>query len=109
VDVRTLLFILAGFLLVVAVVLVVLTTSSRCGGAVTASDRPPRPWWGNPITWIVAGSAFTIVGLFVLPKLFGFAFLFLPLIWLGRFGSRRWSTNDDEQGRGPDDDPSWGG
>jgi hypothetical protein len=105
VDARTLLFIAAGFGLVVAVLITALTISSRFGGTINlAAEQPHRPWWGNPVVWLLVGAAFTVVGLFVFPKIFGFAFLFLPLIWISRFGKRRWNP-DDANRRPPDDQP----
>jgi hypothetical protein len=41
-----------------------------------------------------------VLGLFVFPKLFGFAFLFLPFIWIRRWGGRSWSHDDDGRFRG---------
>ena len=102
-DGRTLLFIAAGFVLVVVVLMTALTISSRFGGTIDlVADRPQRPWWGNPVVWLLVGSAFAIVGLFVFPKIFGFAFLFLPFIWIGRFGRRRWNPDDADRRRGDD-------
>ena len=106
VDGRTLLFIAAGFVLVVAVLVTALTVSSRFGGTIDlAGEQPRRPWWGSPVVWVLVGSAFAVVGLFVFPKLFGFAVLFLPFVWIGRFGSRRRSTREPDRPRA-DDDPS---
>jgi hypothetical protein len=45
-----------------------------------------RPWWGNPLVWVGVSAAFVVLGLLVAPKLFGFAFLFLPFIWIRRWG-----------------------
>ena len=45
-----------------------------------------RPWWGNPFLWVGVSAVFVLLGLFVAPKLFGFAFLFLPFIWIRRWG-----------------------
>lgn len=105
-DGRTLFLIAAGFVLVVVLLITALTISSRFGGTINlAADEPHRPWWGNPVVWLVVGSAFTVVGLFVFPKLFGFAFLFLPFIWVGRFGRRRWNPGDADR-RPPEDGPT---
>lgn len=105
-DGRTLFLIAAGFALVVAVVVTALTISSRFGGTVNvASAEPHRPWWGNPVVWLLVGSAFSVVGLFVFPRIFGFALLFLPFIWIGRFGKRRWNPDDADR-RPPDDGPT---
>jgi hypothetical protein len=46
-----------------------------------------RPWWASPLVWLGAGVAISALGLIVVPRLLGFAFLFLPLLWLG--GRRR--------------------
>lgn len=43
---------------------------------------PGRPWWGNPGVWIGLASVSILVGLFVFPRLLGFTFLFIPLIWI---------------------------
>jgi hypothetical protein len=50
-------------------------------GSVVPRDRP---WWGAPPVWIAVASAFLILGAVVAPRLFGFAFLFLPFLWRGR-------------------------
>ena len=49
-----------------------------------------RPWWGSPMLWVGVAAVFLALGLFVAPKLFGFTFLFLPLIWM-RLPRRRGS------------------
>lgn len=45
---------------------------------------------------------FVLLGLFVAPKLFGFAFLFLPFIWIRRWGGGdgRWGTGDGGRSQG---------
>ena len=45
---------------------------------------------------------FVLLGLFVAPKLFGFAFLFLPFIWIRRCGGGdgRWGTGDGGRSQG---------
>jgi hypothetical protein len=48
-----------------------------------------RPWWGNPVFWLLLAAALVLLGLFVFPKLFGFVFLFLPFVWIGGFRRRR--------------------
>jgi zinc transporter ZupT len=50
--------------------------------------RAARPWWGNPLTWVVACGVLAFLGLVVAPKLFGVAFLLLPFIWIGGFRRR---------------------
>jgi multisubunit Na+/H+ antiporter MnhB subunit len=61
--------------------------------------RPHRAWWQIPAVWMGAGVVVTLVGVFVLPRLFGFAFLFLPFVWLGGFRRRR----GDPRGADPRD------
>jgi hypothetical protein len=46
-----------------------------------------RPWWGNPLLWVVVSVGLAFLGLVIAPRLFGVAFLLLPLIWVG--GIRR--------------------
>ncbi len=48
---------------------------------------PHRPLWGNPLVWLGVGVVFSLLGLFVTPRLFGAAFLFLPIVWIR--GARR--------------------
>jgi hypothetical protein len=50
-------------------------------------ERRVRPWWGNPLLWVAASVALAFLGLVIAPRLFGVAFLLLPLIWVG--GLRR--------------------
>ena len=47
-------------------------------------------------------AVFVLLGLFVAPKLFGFAFLFLPFIWIRRWGGGdgRWGTGDGGRSQG---------
>ncbi|MBI3648467.1 MAG: hypothetical protein HY240_06955, partial [Actinobacteria bacterium] len=45
-----------------------------------------RARWGNPWLWLGVCAVFVVLGLFVFPKLFGFTFLFLPFVWMGRRG-----------------------
>ena len=45
---------------------------------------PTRPWWGAPAPWVMASAALLLLGLYVFPRLLGFVFLFLPLIWMRR-------------------------
>lgn len=61
-----------------------------------------RPWWGNPLLWVGVSAVFVLLGLFVAPKLFGFAFLFLPFIWIRRWGGGdgRWGTGDGGRSQG---------
>lgn len=48
-----------------------------------------RPWWGNPLLWLAVSVVFVVLGLFVLPHLFGGVFLFLPFVWVGGGFRRR--------------------
>lgn len=50
---------------------------------------PGRPWWSTPVPWILASTAFVLLGLFVFPRLFGFTFIFLPFLLARSFGRRR--------------------
>jgi hypothetical protein len=50
-------------------------------------ERRVRPWWGNPVLWVAASVVLAFLGLVIAPRLFGVAFLLLPLIWVG--GLRR--------------------
>jgi len=59
------------------------------------SDRSGRPWWGNPAVWIGASVGFLALGLFVAPRLLGFTFLLLPLVWM------RLPGRGGDWGRGP--------
>jgi nitrogen fixation-related uncharacterized protein len=58
------------------------------GDAVLA-EEPDRPWWGNPLFWLVVSGVFVLLGFFVWPQLFGGVFLFLPFIWIGGGKSSR--------------------
>jgi hypothetical protein len=104
VDTTTLLLILVPFLAFVAVSLAAFSFMSR---QVEAASRRmeraerweegdeeegvvfERPWWGNPGVWLLVSAVFVALGLFVFPQLFGFAFLFLPFIWIGGVRRRR--------------------
>lgn len=50
---------------------------------------PGRPWWGYPGVWIAISTVFVLLGVMVFPRLLGFTFVFLPLIWMRGFGRRR--------------------
>jgi hypothetical protein len=41
------------------------------------------------LPWLVAGVVITVVGILLVPRLFGFAALFLPLVWTRRGRGRR--------------------
>lgn len=66
------------------------------------ATHPDRPWWGRPIPWIAISAAFVLLGLFVFPRLLGFTFLFLPLLWVGGLGRRR-----QDPGRRKDPGGGW--
>jgi amino acid transporter len=74
------------------------------------SDRPERPWWGSPAVWIGVSVAFILLGVFVAPRMLGFTFLFLPLIWMrlprggGGAGPGQWGG----WGHGPRGGSGWG-
>jgi hypothetical protein len=71
--------------------------------------KPPvRPWWGNPWFWLIAGTAFVLLGIFVWPALFGGTFFFLPLIWVWRPRRRR-EVDPRTNGHGRRDPSSLGG
>jgi multisubunit Na+/H+ antiporter MnhB subunit len=64
------------------------------------SERPDRPWWGNPAVWIGASVGFLALGLFVAPRLLGFTFLLLPLVWMrlpGRRGDWGRGSRDEHE------------
>jgi hypothetical protein len=44
-------------------------------------DRPARPWWGNPLVWVAIGLVSVVLGVLVWPGLFGFTFIFIPILW----------------------------
>jgi len=50
--------------------------------------RRVRPWWGDPLLWVVASIVLAFLGLVIAPRLFGVAFLLLPFIWVGRLRRR---------------------
>jgi hypothetical protein len=88
---NTLLLILVPFAFLAGGLAVFLAVSAR--HAVPALEpgmepgRRVRPWWGNPLLWVVASVGLAILGLVIAPRLFGVAFLLLPFIWVG--GLRR--------------------
>jgi len=57
-----------------------------------------------PTSWIVLGAMLLVLGIVIMPKILGFTFLFLPLIWSrrgrgprgpgGPGGSRRQTDRD---------------
>jgi hypothetical protein len=100
-DGKTLLLILAGFAVVAGALVLALRLGHRYGGDVDLiRGRRNRPWWGHPGVWLLISAGFVFLGLFVFPKLFGFTFLFLPFLWVGRLWRQR--PRDDRAPR-PDD------
>jgi hypothetical protein len=71
--------------------------------------EPGRPWWGYPGAWIAISAVFVLLGLMVFPRLLGFTFVFLPLIWMRGFGRRREPQDRNRHDDGPwrDDDDRW--
>jgi|RhiMetdeSRZDD1v2_1073273.scaffolds.fasta_scaffold10843_6 hypothetical protein len=78
--------------------------------------EPGRPWWGHPGAWIAVSTVFVLLGVMAFPRLLGFTFVFLPLIWMRGFGRRREPRdpgpheNDpwrDEDDRWPSEDDRW--
>lgn len=61
-----------------------------------------------PAPWIVVGALLLILGVVLMPRLLGFTFLFLPLIWSRRSrGPRRrdgWPSSGRETDRDPFDE-----
>ena len=51
------------------------------GGPVRGEGRRALP---VPAPWIVLGAVLLVLGVLVMPRLFGFVFLFLPMIWSRR-------------------------
>lgn len=92
-DAKTLVLILVPFAFLAAGVAVFLTVSRNLGVHVLEEggeeERFARPWWGSPVVWVGACAVLALVGLVVAPRLFGVIFLFLPLIWIGRFRRRQ--------------------
>jgi hypothetical protein len=80
--VGTLALILVPAAVLVAAAWLVLAVATRREGA------PGRPRLGLPGLSIAAAAAFLLLGLVVAPRLFGFAILFLPLLWVRRAGRR---------------------
>ena len=64
--------------------------------------EPARPWWSYPGMWIAISTVFVLVGVMAFPRLLGFTFVFLPLVWMRGFGGRR--RGGSGQRRRPDED-----
>lgn len=75
----TLALILVPAALFVAVVWLVLTIREGAPGG--------RQWGAMP-AWLGVSVALVVLGVLLAPRLFGFTFLLLPLLWMGR-GRRR--------------------
>ena len=88
---NTLLLILVPFAFLAGGLAAFLAMSARHGldalEEETEPERRVRPWWGNPLVWVVASVGLAFLGLVVAPRLFGVAFLLLPFIWVS--GLRR--------------------
>jgi hypothetical protein len=88
---NTLLLILIPFAFLAGGLAVFLAMTARHGVHALEEGMDPerrvRPWWGNPLLWVVASVGLAFLGLVVAPRLFGVAFLLLPFIWVG--GLRR--------------------
>jgi hypothetical protein len=71
--------------------------------------EPGRPWWGYPGAWVAISAVFVLLGLMVFPRLLGFTFVFLPLIWMRGFGRRREPRDPSRHDDGPwrDEDERW--
>jgi len=59
------------------------------GGLVALTDGGPVRGTGRralpvPASWLVLGAILVVLGVLVVPRLFGFVFLFLPMIWSRR-------------------------
>jgi hypothetical protein len=102
VDGRTLLLILAGFAVVVVALVLAVRLGHRFGGDVDlVRGRRTRSWWGHPGLWVLVSATSVLLGVFVFPKLFGFTFVFLPLLWpfLGGLRRARPGPREDRHGR----------
>jgi len=88
---NTLLLILVPFAFVAGGLAVFLAISARREVHAREKGMEPerrvRPWWGNPLPWVVGSVGLAFLGLVVAPRLFGVAFLLLPFIWVS--GLRR--------------------
>ena len=86
VNTTTLLLILVPFALLAAGIGLFLAWSTRHEFAVLEGneepERPPRPWWGNPLLWVGIAGGLAFLGLVVAPRLFGVAFMLLPFVWM---------------------------
>ncbi|HYG72533.1 MAG TPA: hypothetical protein VEC15_09680 [Actinomycetota bacterium] len=60
-------------------------------------QHPGEAWWRSSSVWIGVSVVFAILGVFVVPQLLGFTFLFLPFLWVGGLGRR---DRDERPSRG---------
>lgn len=91
------LILIPAALFVGAVVLVFALANGRRLG-------PARPLWSYPGMWIALSAVFVLVGVTVFPRLLGFTFVFLPMIWMRGFGNRRERGRRRDDRRADDDD-----
>jgi hypothetical protein len=73
------------------------------GGPVRAPRRRPFP---VPAPWIALGAIVLLLGIVVMPRILGFTFLFLPMIWSRRAGRPRRGPGTGGPGPRTDRDPS---
>lgn len=73
------------------------------GGPVRAARRRPFP---VPAPWIALGALVLLLGVVIMPRILGFTFLFLPMIWSHRAGRSRRGPGTGGSGPRPDRDPS---
>jgi hypothetical protein len=66
------------------------------GGPVGAARRRPFP---VPAPWIALGAIVLLLGVVIMPRILGFTFLFLPMIWSRR--ARRPRRGPGTGGPGP--------
>lgn len=85
----TILLILLPLALLVAATVIVLSARIRRPGEATGPPLPRRPWWGTPSVWVGLSALLIVLGLFVAPRLFGFALLLLPFIWIDGLTRKR--------------------
>jgi len=92
------LILIPSALFIGAVILVLVLANGR-------QVEPARPLWSYPGVWVALSAVFILVGITVFPRLLGFTFVFLPLVWMRGFGGRRGRGGRyDERRRPPDDD-----